>query len=70
MDVLGFPKQVGDIQSSRHLREVPICMGTDSPHNLLVRANSTWFDGDNRIDGTENPLWNQRDLDLSLECLR
>ena len=67
MDVLRFPKQVGDVQSGRQLCEVPICMGTDPPCNLLVGANSTGFNGDDGIDGTEIPLRNQRELDLSLE---
>lgn len=42
-------------------------MSTDPPGNLLVGASSTGFDGDNGIDGTDIPLRNQRDLDLSLE---
>lgn len=44
-------------------------MGTDPPRNLLVGANGTGFDGDYGIDGTEIPLRNQRELDLSFERL-
>ena len=44
-------------------------MGTDLPRYLLVGENSTGFNGDDGIDGTEFPLRNQRKLDLSLERL-